>query len=247
MIVHTEGIVLKTMDFRETSRIATFFTKEFGKVKGVMKGIRKDQRKFGSSVDKFSVNDIVYYRYSRSDLHLISQCDLKEFFFKVREDYNRNVAANYMLELVDSIMPVEEANHKIYNLMLSFLRSLEDAVEIDKLVHILQIKTLLYSGFRPHLDSCVSCRKKIKGKARFSMKSGGLVCVHCKNADTSFQLISHGTIASILHIEEKPWENALRLGLTTMTRKELRFLLNNFLVYHLERHLKSSRLLHGRP
>lgn len=61
MIVQAQGIVLKTFDFRETSRIATFFTKEYGKIKGVLKGIRKDMKKFGSSVDRFSVNHLVYY------------------------------------------------------------------------------------------------------------------------------------------------------------------------------------------
>jgi len=79
MINHTEGIVLKTLDFRETSRIATFFTKHHGKIKGVLKGVRKDSKKFGSSIDKFTVNNIVYYEYTRSDLHLISQCDLTQF------------------------------------------------------------------------------------------------------------------------------------------------------------------------
>ena len=63
MIVHTKGIVLKTFDFRETSRIATFFTKSHGKVKGIVKGIRKNPRKFGSYIDNFSVNDIVFYQW----------------------------------------------------------------------------------------------------------------------------------------------------------------------------------------
>jgi len=89
MILQTEAIVLKTMDFRETSRIATFFTKDYGKVKGVLKGIRKDHKKFGSNVDKFSVNDIVYYQYRNSDLHLISQCDLRNYFFPIRQDLKK--------------------------------------------------------------------------------------------------------------------------------------------------------------
>ena len=121
MIVHTKGIVLKTFDFRETSRIATFFTKSHGKVKGVLKGIRKDFKKFGSSIDRFSINDIVYYQYSRSDLHLISQCDLIQFFFSIRQDYKRTVAANYILELVDTVMPLEHPNKKVYQLMMDFL------------------------------------------------------------------------------------------------------------------------------
>ena len=40
MILKAEGIVLKTFNFRETSCIVTFFTKEHGKIKGVLKGIQ---------------------------------------------------------------------------------------------------------------------------------------------------------------------------------------------------------------
>jgi DNA repair protein RecO (recombination protein O) len=89
MIVKTEGIVLKTVDLRETSCIATFLTRDFGKVKGVLKGIRKDPKKFGSSVEKFSVNDIIYYQYRDSDLHLVSHCDMKDFFSGLRRQLCR--------------------------------------------------------------------------------------------------------------------------------------------------------------
>lgn len=243
MIINTEGIVLKTNDFRETSKIATFFCKDQGKVKGVLKGIRKDYKKFGSNVDRFSVNDIVYYQYRRSDLHLVSQCDLKQYFFPIREDYRRNLAANYMLELVDAIMPPEEANPKVYQLILDYLGALETAADIDKLVHILQVKILLLSGFRPHIDSCMVCHRTIRGKARFSLKSGGLVCVHCPSRDTGFSLISRGAVASILHIEQSPWDKGLRLGLTRSVRRELKYILNNFLVYHLERKIRTAQFL----
>lgn len=243
MIIKTEAIVLKTMDFRETSRIATFFTKEKGKVKGVMKGIRKDPRKFGSSVDKFSVNDIVYYEYSRSDLHLISQCDMKQYFLPIRQDYKRNIAANYALELVDLIMPVEQENIKIYNLLLNYFKSLEDEKDIDRLVHVFQVKILLLSGFRPHIDACVRCGCKINGRARFSMKMGGLICEKCPTQETTFFMISKGTVSSILHIEESSWVQCLRLGLTTVVKKELKYILNNFLVYHLEKKIKTAKYL----
>ncbi|MBI5150617.1 MAG: DNA repair protein RecO [Candidatus Omnitrophica bacterium] len=243
MILKTEAIVLKSFDFRETSRIATFFTKEYGKVKGVMKGIRKDSRKFGSHVDKFSVNDIVYYQYRRSDLHLISQCDLKQFFFPVREDYRRTVAAHYALELVDTIMPSEEPNAKIYQLLLDYLKGLGSFPDIDRLVHILQIKILLLSGFRPYIDACVKCGKKVEGKAYFSLKAGGLVCGRCPARESSLTAISQGTVATMLHIEASPWEKGLRLGLTKTVRKELKYILNKFLVYHLERKIKTAAYL----
>lgn len=243
MILQTEGIVLKTFDFRETSRIATFFTRDYGKVKGVLKGIRKDPKKFGSYLDKFSVNDIVYYQYRKSDLHLISQCDLKQFFFPVRQDYKRNVAAHYMLELVDCIMPAEYPSPKVYSLMLHYLNALGTIFDIDKLVHIFQIKILLLSGFRPHIDSCLRCRRKVTGRARFSLNSGGLICPDCPAHDSDFFTVSKGAIASMFHIEQNGWSESLRLGLTKTVRKELKYILNNFLVYHLEKRIKAAAYL----
>lgn len=243
MILQTQAIVLKRFDFRETSQIVTFFTRDHGKVKGILKGIRKDHKKFGSSVDQFSVNHLVYYGHRESDLHLVGQCDLKVFFFKIRQDVKRTLAASYALELVDAIMPSEEKNTEIYDLLIAYLTALEDTDDVSKLVHIFQIKILLLSGFRPFLDSCVVCQKKISPKMQFSMKLGGLLCEDCRANDRTATAISRGTIASLVHIERNIWEHVLRLKLTVLTKKELKYILNNFLVYHLERHLKATRFL----
>lgn len=243
MILSTPAIVLKRFDFRETSQIATFFTRDHGKIKGVLKGIRKDHKKFGSSVDRFSVNHLVFYSHRDSDLHLIGQCDLKAFFFKVRQDMKRTLAALYSLELVDAIMPAEEKNPEVYDLLLHYLTALEDIEDVNKLVHIFQIKILLLSGFRPFLDSCVVCQSKINPKMQFSMKLGGLLCEGCRPNDHAATAISQGTIASLVHIERYSWEHVLRLKLTKLTQRELKYVLNHFLVYHLERHLKATRFL----
>ncbi len=245
MIVKTEAIVLKSFDFRETSKIVTFYTRQFGKVKGVLKGIRKDSRKFGSSVDKFSLNDIVFYQYRNSDIHLVSQCDMKDYYFPIRQDYKKMTAASYILELVDAIMPVEEKNQDIYDLIIQYLSSLQTAPDISKLVHVFQIKTLLYSGFRPHLDTCVKCEKKVLGQTRFSMMLGGLVCDICRPSGGDAAPVSKGTVASILHIEQCEWNKSLRLGLSASIKKELKFVLNNFLVFHLEKNLKSAKYVHA--
>src|SRR5208283_4788205 len=134
MIVKTEGLVLKSFDFRETSRIATFFTRDFGKVKGILKGIRRDPKKFGSSAEKFSLNDIVYYQYRNSDIHLISHCDMKDFYSGLRQDLERLTAASYAAELVDTMLPAEEQNLEIYHLMQAFLKSLQTSSDVSKLV-----------------------------------------------------------------------------------------------------------------
>src|ERR1700691_4365210 len=243
MIVKTEGIVLKSFDFRETSRIATFLTRDFGKVKGVLKGIRRDAKKFGSSVDKFSVNDIVYYQYRNSDLHLISHCDMKDFFSGLRQDLERMTAASYASELIDTLMPAEEQNLEIYDLMQAFLKGLQSTPDVSKLVQTFQIKILSLSGFQPHLETCVSCRKSVAQRPRFSLRLGGLLCGSCKDSSAEATPISLGAVASIVHIQKNNWDAALRLGMAPFIKNELKYVLNHFLVFHLERHLRSTRFL----
>jgi len=243
MILKTEGIVLKISDLRETSRMATFFTRDYGKVKGVLKGIRKDPRKFGSSVDKFSLNDIVYYQYRDRDIHLISHCDMKDFYQGLRQDLERMTAASYAAELIDNLLPQEEQNLEIYQLMQAFLKSLQTCPDVSKLVQTFQIKILSLSGFRPHLETCVSCSKNVSQSPRFSLRLGGLLCGVCQDAAGEATPISLGAVASILHIQKNNWDYALRLGMQPFIKNELKYVLNHFLVFHLERHLRSTRFL----
>lgn len=243
MIAKTEGFVLKSFDFRETSRIATFFTRDYGKVKGVLKGIRKTPSKFGSSVDRFSLNDIVYYQYRNSDIHLISHCDMKDYYTPIRGDLRRMTAASYAAELIDAVLPVEEENIEIYALFQDFLVSLGKTDDVSKLVHMFQIKILLLSGFKPHLETCVKCERIVEGATRFSQKLGGLVCGTCKDPGGDWVPISRGAVASILHVQKEAWARAIQLGVTPVVKKELKFILNHFLVFHLEKHLRATRFL----
>jgi len=148
-----------------------------------------------------------------------------------------------MLELVNSIMPTEEENRDVYQLMAEYLQSLGEVADTDKLVYIFQIKILALSGFQPHLDSCLKCHKKIVGRAKFSTQLGGLVCLECPLSDHAATILSPGTVASILHVEKNDWSNSLRLTFSASLKKELKYVLNNFLIFHLGRKLKSEKYL----
>jgi DNA repair protein RecO (recombination protein O) len=242
-IISTEAIVLRTVDLRETSRIAFFFTRNRGRVIGVLKGIRKDPRKFGSSLDKFSVNDIVYYEYRNSDIHLVSQCDMKEFFLAIRSDGRKIMAAEYAAELVNKIMPLEERNPAVYVLLLDYFRTLGEVEDVSRLVHMFQIKVLSLSGFRPHIDSCVRCGHAVTGRSRFSTRLGGLVCTGCVARSEDLMHVSPGAIATLLYVEKNAWPTARKLRMPPGIQKELRLILNNFLIFHLGKNIKSARYL----
>lgn len=239
----TQGLLLVRRDFRETSIIAEFFTKEFGKISGLLKGIRAQPDKFASNLEPFSLNEIIFYRKTHSALHLISQADKLDNFTRIRQSLEKTTMASFMMELVASVMQPEDKNEEIFNLSLSSLKELETNYNPNKITTIFKIKMLALSGFKPHLDSCVCCLDKIMGQSKFSLALGGLLCPRCMQKDLTARAIFRGTVATILHIERNDFRTSLNLGLNPIIKKELDLILNAFLNFHLGKELKSQKLL----
>ncbi|MBI3320314.1 MAG: recombination protein O N-terminal domain-containing protein, partial [Candidatus Omnitrophica bacterium] len=73
MGIHTaDAIVLRQYPFRETSVVVTCFTDRFGKIKGLVKGLRDGRARYRSAMEPMTVNRIVFYDTRTSALHLIS-------------------------------------------------------------------------------------------------------------------------------------------------------------------------------
>jgi DNA repair protein RecO (recombination protein O) len=242
-IQKTEAIVLRRQDFRETSLIVNFFTKDFGKFSGILKGFREEPPKFASILEPFSFNEIIFYEKRNSSLHLVSQCDARDNFMPIRKDISKVGMASFMMELLDALMPVEDKNEEIFNLTLATLNELGLNSNPDKIMTIYKIKILALSGFKPHFDSCVSCQDRILGQAKFSLMLGGLLCSSCIHKDMRAHTIFRGTIATILHIEKNDFKSNLNLGLNPQIKRELDMVLNSFLNFHLEKEFKSQKLL----
>jgi DNA repair protein RecO (recombination protein O) len=244
MSIHkTEAIVLSRFNFRETSLIAYFFTRDHGKVSGLLKGIRAEPRKFASTVEPFSHNEIIFYRKRNSDLHLVSQCDARDNCEAIRQDITKTTMASFMMELISVVMPQEDKNEEVFDLSANCLKELKSTITPERILTIFKIKMLALSGFKPHFDSCVSCGIRILGQSKFSLALGGLLCEKCCVKDPAARLIFRGTIATILHIEKNDLHANLKLGMNPQIKKELDMILNAFLNYHLEKELKSQRVL----
>ena len=238
MSIHkAEAIVLSTQNFRQTSLIANFYTREFGKLAGLLKGIREDSKKFNSNLDTLSINEIIFYKKVKSSFHLISQCDLKRDFRLIKGNLDKVKKALLLIKLVDILTIEEDKNENIFDLTLACLEQLENSCDLDKILLIFKIKLLDFCGFKPHLDSCVCCNNKIIAQAKFSLKLGGLLCERCLIKDTKSRTVFRGSVASILYIEKNDFENVLRLGMNQAIKRELGQILDAFLEFHLDKKL----------
>ena len=244
MPIHkTEAIVLQKREFRETSLIVDFYTRDFGKMSGLLKGIRTEPKKFASTVEPFSFNEIIFYEKRTSSLHLIAQADMRNNFDAIRQNISKIGAACFIMELLGAVMPPEDKNEEVFDLTLMCLQELTVTSNPDKIMTIYKIKMLALSGFKPQFDSCISCGDRIMGQSKFSLALGGLLCPQCLNKDIRGRSIFRGTIASILHIERNDFRNNLNLGMNPDIKKELEVILNAFINFHLEKELKSQKVI----
>src|SRR3989338_4787948 len=137
----TEAVVLNRRDFRETSILATFYSKDFGKIKGILKGIRGDRSRYGSSSELFGLNKIVFYEKTQSDL--------VDGLFGIRKDLSAIAYATYFVELVDELTEPAEKNEAIFELLIGCLRLLAKGMEPTKIARIFEIRLLTLLGFGP--------------------------------------------------------------------------------------------------
>lgn len=223
--------------------IADFYTRDFGKLSGLLKGIRTEPAKFASNLEPFSLNEIIFYRKRNSSLHLVTQADKRNNFDSIRQNVTKTGMSSLMMELLGAIMAQEDKNEDVFDLSLTCLSELQTTNNPDKVMTIFKIKMLALSGFKPHFDSCVSCGNKILGQSKFSLALGGLLCAGCYKKDQSSRSIFRGTVASILHIERNDIKTNLNLGMNPQIKRELELILNAFLNFHLERELKSQKVL----
>jgi len=152
-IQKTEAILLKKRDLRETSFILTFFTRDFGKVHGVLKGARGARARSGLTPLFFSLAQIVYYEKKKSDFFIISQCEPQKSFLNILKEWDRASIAYYMLELVDVFIEPGEASEEIFENLLNSLNALDDRKEPGAVARLFEVRLLKSLGLWPGSES----------------------------------------------------------------------------------------------
>ena len=163
-IEKTEGIVIKCKDLTETSQLVWFYTMDFGKLKAVAKGSRARTKKFKSKFDLFNQNEILFYHSPKRELHTLSESDIIEPFTEIRSDISKMAVASYMVELLDNLVGLEDPDRRIYCLVVSIFKWLQEKDEINFMRLVFEIKLLQYSGVLPEPEGINKGVSAIFGK-----------------------------------------------------------------------------------
>lgn len=106
-ILKTEAVVLKKLDYGDSSKIITLFSEKFGKVQGIIKGARSPKSRIGAIADTLNLVNVIFYNKHGREIQLISQIDLVSNFTNLKNNldglkYGTAIAELFVLLIADS-------------------------------------------------------------------------------------------------------------------------------------------------
>lgn len=216
MFLHyrTQGIIFKKEDRGEADQLFTIYTKDFGKLEILGKGIRKISSKLRSGAEIFYLSEIEFIQ--GKTYKTLTDAILIEKFPNLRKDLRRLNIAYKISEILDNLIKGEEKDEKIWNLLnevFQKLNSLKLISHILPLIYYYFLWNLLsILGYRPELYQCLICQKRLRPeKLYFSPKEGGIICQKCAKDINSFFEIEPEIVKIIRIILEKNWKVLSRL------------------------------------
>lgn len=231
--------MLRTHDLGEVDRIVTMLSREHGRIRGVAKGVRRSKSRFGARLEPFSHVDVQLYQ-GRS-LDTVTQAEsLYPYGADLCRDYPRWTAGTAMLETAERLTAEEkEPATQQFLLLVGGLRALTEGSRNPGLVlDAYLLRSIAVAGWSPSFSDCSRCGA-IGPHRSFHFASGGTVCGDCRPPGASSP--RPGTFVLLGALLSGDWDTAEASD--TRVRSEASALVAAFLHWHLERGLRSLRMV----
>ena len=192
--IQDTAIVLKRLDYSETSQILVIFTRTNGKIRAIAKGSRRStKRRFSPGMDLMECGYVVLAirRIGQEALATISEWKPHKGFTGLRENLDRLNAAQYIVDTVAGLTEDWDPNPSVYDALEEALIALDSGSRELKVLVALQESLLTDTGVMPRLNTCVGCGNNVgRGDTYFSSFEGGLLCRDCESARVEKRLVT---------------------------------------------------------
>lgn len=173
--LRTEAIIIKRKNFGEADRILTAITKGSGKIKIIAKGVRKISSKRSPHVELLNLSVLNLHL---GKMMILTEAETLYHHAGLKNDLSRSGAAFYLCELVDGLIPENQENFQVFNLLKNTLLQLEVSNDPRLVVSSFERDLLTILGFWPKEQAFLEnsdkfiegiMEKKIKTKRIFDL------------------------------------------------------------------------------
>lgn len=244
-IEKAQALVLRVIDFSESSVVVTLWTREFGKIQALAKGARRPKGPFEAALDLLCQCRIVFLRKTSDALDLVTEARLERRFRPAGRDLTSLYAAYYVAELLNQLTHDGDPHPELYDLASETLEALSSgATAAAAVVLRFELVALRQLGHLPTLAECAECGAAVGKAARyaFGLVAGGVLCPACRPGKRNVASVSAEAVEWLARFaaEGPAWREA---ELSRARRGELRGLMNQYLVHLLGHRLRMHAYL----
>jgi DNA repair protein RecO (recombination protein O) len=260
-VLSSEAVVLRTWPVHEADLIVSFFTRDYGRVKGVAKSALKSRKRFGGALEPMTVARAWFVEKPRQELVRLDQLEIVQSPLSTPVDHTRMAVLSFYAEVLDECLPEHDPQETVFRLLLSVLeqtRAVQSTLVGSKPVEPVLAEAgatqpwmaLTYfslwmtrlMGLLPDTSHCMVCGEALRAtEVWFSTYTDGLFCGLHRNGSgsalsaDSWQLAQKMLRAPVAAFAGEAWPR--RRG------QDLRRFTVQALERHLERRLRTAEAL----
>lgn len=180
----TQAINLKSYNLGEADKIMIMYSREYGILRCVAKGVKKTSGSLGGRMQLLIANNLLLAK--GKNLDIVCQAEVKESFSGIQKDMTKLIYSFYCIELINNFGLENDHNSKeIYDILFEVLKNISmfsTAEEVLWAVIGFKLKLMKHLGYAVELDYCVRCNNPEVNSNDirfFCPESGGIICKEC--------------------------------------------------------------------
>jgi len=237
-LLASDALILRTWPVNESDLVVSFFTRDYGKVKGVAKAALKSRKRFGGALEPMTLARAFFAERPRQELVRLDQLELMRSPLSEQVDYARAAVLSFYAETLEEALPEHDPQETVFRLLLAVLEQTTVEQPWMPLTYFSLWMTRLM-GWLPDLACCTLCGDRFSpGEASFHPQSDGLFCPLHRQGAGSLLSADSWTLAQRM-LREPTTAFASELWPRRRGQDLRRFTLQS-LERHLERRLRSA-------
>ena len=237
MIKQVEGIIISTVDYKESSKILNILTKNEGLIGVIAKGCKSPRNKNASTSNTLTYG-IFHLNYNKGSIPLLLEVDVIDNFKNIRKNFLNTNYAIFLLELVSQVYKHDKSN-SIYELLIKGLRKINEKYDPGVITNIIELQLLHHLGIKPVIDKCVSCGTT-NNIITVSSYKGGYLCRGCLGNEPIYSLKTIKLIRLFCYID---LDKITKLDISDIVKKEISTFIDDYYDRYSGLYLKSKHLL----
>ena len=162
-LIETESLILKTYDLAEADKIVVLLSREHGVVRGVAKGAKRLNSRFGSGLEPFSIVRVTYFQKEVLELVKIQKTELIDSCFEAASDPDFLQKFSYLIDILVDALPPHDPNETLYRMTLACLKAgAEQPARLPAIGLYFEIWLLKLTGYLPRWSVCRGCGRELK-------------------------------------------------------------------------------------